>query len=85
MVSCWGSSIFTAVVQKLLYARDTEKKKKKKRKILEVQSLTHDRNLFLSLYDQITQHTIEARLISQACDLNLEEPCAWLNVLLSLS
>lgn len=54
-------------------------------KILEVQSLNHDRNLFISLSDQITQYPVEARLVSWACDIYLEEPCAWLNALLSLS
>lgn len=43
-------------------------------KILKVSSLTYDENLFFNFHDQIIQHVVEARLVSWACDLHLEEP-----------
>lgn len=49
-------------------------------KILEVYTLNHDKNLFLSLHDQIIQQNVEVRSVSWACDLHVKEPCAWLNI-----
>ena len=53
-------------------------------KILMRSHLLIIKNLSFGLHDKTTQHIVETTLVSWACDLHLEEPCAWLNTLLSI-